>query len=507
MVGLADDMKLFYQCNEAGVDFVHIKCGEIGSVVYHPCMVVYKENVVKPDYALALFERETPLFEILRIVYMTPTTLRVEGNIKLSKGENIELETGFEEPVLFSNKFVVRNVSRIDVVYNYAYAYDIDYIYAEKPKKDDLEETCDSPEELEIMLELEMDVYKTKLENSKKNLTEFITSRINDFRPPNVRILLIDKNISIFDDPKNHFDMTPYKINFQSKLGPGATEVGQFRPDIIAFQLVVHVVPDIDDETIPEDEQLSLEEREELLEKIKSEEAEQMSWVKAMIAKIDSIKNYEPPILLFNCKKLNSTKLQETYSYDHIQSMPDKFSMELINLMAQKVEQMHLKVEEEQDKVRYEELKKKEPEKYKDMPMSEVLGPKVFLKDTSRLRVAKIAHQVTLTSMTEAEITCKSERPLMRQAYKTNFPIDMSVTIFPREDEVADDKNMQSYRGFIHSIGEIERQEVRQFVYDVFFADLNEKRRVEKEEQEQKIKDLEKERDQTKEEEDGDRTP
>ena len=89
--------------------------------------------------------------------------------------------------------------------------------------------------------------------------------------------------------------------------------------------------------------------------------------------------------------------------------------------------------------------------------------------------------------MTESDLTFSSQFELDIGTYRLDFPVAMSIRIVPIGGNTYElDGDNRFYRALIHSVGEEDKKKIRQFVNEIFFSELNQKRIAE----EQAFKEL-----------------
>lgn len=96
-------------------------------------------------------------------------------------------------------------------------------------------------------------------------------------------------------------------------------------------------------------------------------------------------------------------------------------------------------------------------------------GPKVFLKKTHPSSLAAIMKSVTIMKISESDMVIQSDYPF---AAGTNLhftkPVTMVVNIKPVEKPSG---KIPEFYGVIHSLGEVEKKELRRYVNSIFFRD------------------------------------
>ena len=94
---------------------------------------------------------------------------------------------------------------------------------------------------------------------------------------------------------------------------------------------------------------------------------------------------------------------------------------------------------------------------------------RVYIKKNNVASLAKILKAVTVIKISETDMIIQSEFPFL-PGTNLHFtkPVQMFVNVQPIKKPSG---KTPEYYGLIHSIGEIEKKELRRFVNSVFFRD------------------------------------
>ncbi|MBL6988202.1 MAG: hypothetical protein ISR65_00400 [Bacteriovoracaceae bacterium] len=486
MVGLGDESEKYDQCSVVDFDFFQIKCGETLDVVYDPCNLVFGNELKKPDFANAMFKKETELREKFRIVYFTPTSIYIEGNMKLTKNDVVSVDSTIPKHLSPSKNFIVREVVTGDLAYRYKYGYKMDFVFVDMPEPPAKDEFKDDPKLAEMTYKQNLEEYKLQLRSCEKKTKEWVIDHIEPDSFKKTKILIIDRNMTIFKMEKKHFSKYPYNFRIQTLISQGMDEIVVFRPSIIVFQF-----PPLDlrglEANLDYQQQLDPEDVEELKKK---DENEGLSQLINMVKKIKSVEGYNPFIVIFNTKKYNSQSFRDSLEYPLILVNHEMLALSRVLEFAKILEKKQELKKETELKQRVVQMKKENPQKNRRLTTADFIEKRYYVKAGHMQSSATIAHPIVFRTMTESECTFGSKKELGLDNFSANFPIDINIKVVKDGSKnYFKDSGMFVYRGLIHNIHEDDKMKLRQFVNKIFFSDLAEKQRKEKEEFEKRNKE------------------
>ncbi len=481
-VGLVDKEKQLIQANAIGISFSHVKCGEMSDVVYDPCYIAYAKSVKKPTYANAKFAREAEMFEHFRVSYITPEYIHVEGNMKLNKGEVIEVTSKIPQKILPSIKYIVRNSYTTDLYYDYRYSYDLDYVYVDKPE---LEEIDGDPKVTEMVNKEKVDEYNQNLKHTKKKLITWVADNIGGSLPKKTKIMLIDQQMLFFDENAKPFETYPYNIRCQTEL-EDLEILDVVKPHLIGFQYFEEEIEDDDDDD--DDETVAtVKPKKEEKDITKKNSIEQLT---LLVKKIKTMESYNPFILVFNTTKFSSQSLQDSFQYKMILAHASPMELSQIVDFAHLYESRQEKKLEKAIQTKVLQLRKQDPKKYGRLTNSDFAEKKYYPKRTLPISHAKCSYDIILQSMTESECTFLAEEEFIGVQFSLKFPVNLKMSLVQDDGKLFVSQSKKNlYHALFHSIGEDEKKKIRQFVNEIFFTDLNNKRTKEKEEHEKRNKE------------------
>jgi len=485
MVGLIDDKKHAKECWSAGVDFIHVKCGEMHDVVYDPYHLAFPKEVAKPDFARARMDKEAELVDDFRVGYIAENYIHAEGNLRFQKGEVVDIKTHLPKENVPSRKFIVKNISTSDLYYDYMYSYDLEMLFVDKPGVDDEEMQealkIENPMERELKVhqlkekaESLMDGYDNEVANSKKKHKDWLLDHVDMSHPKKTKILLIDEKMSVLKGKNKPLDEYPFTIRCQTILTETYTELQRVRPNIIAMKFSEKINPDDYEDMAPEDKVVAINEKEKQLE------AEAMETIKKMIDWIKKVDGYNPFVILFNCENYSSKAFQDTLKYPLVITYKNGMVLDTILDMATMLEKKQEKTYKDKLKAKLAALKKENPEKYGRLRESDFIEDRYYIRKSNPLSHASYRHDIIIKAMTESEVHFHIEKEVELCNYRMFFPNDVSVRLIPQDEKpYQKDGGKLLYKGLFHATGETEKKELRIVVNEIFFSGINKEREKE----------------------------
>jgi hypothetical protein len=497
LIGLVDKKEETKQCLGSGLDFLYVKGGEFHDLVYSAMTLAFSKIVKKPQFAKAKVEKEVSLFDDFRVGYIAPTYIHVEGNFDLKEGSTVFFKNEIPLSNVPSQKFIVKNRSQSNLYYDFNYSYDLDFLFI----NNDLDDVEGDSEEERARKERDRETYSEDLKRSQKKHKQWVVDRVEGSAEKKTKLLIVDRHMRAFR-LEHDFDPTksPYSVHYQSIFSENLDEIFRQRPAIIAYQMMGDVHPD--------EEELFLlaKERSELLRKEKAfvahedakvekeiqalateipgKESSELSFVKRLVEKIKSIDNYNPIIVLFRCYFKSSKALQESFQYPMIVTHSQNVSIDVCLNLAEIFDKRQRDKFDKLIKAKVKALKAKDPQKYRNLSESDFKENKYFIKKSNSLSHGGIETPIILKTLSESEVTFRSDIELPMKTYRLEFPLPLSLHLVPIEEgkDYLKDKNSFLYKGIIHSISETDKRTLRHKVNEVIFEPINEKRQKEHEE-------------------------
>lgn len=150
-------------------------------------------------------------------------------------------------------------------------------------------------------------------------------------------------------------------------------------------------------------------------------------------------------IIVFN-SPLKSEELRDGLGYEQVIAYAEALSPEIILKMAEALQKKLIHTGEVNNSI-----------------------PKIYLKKTHASSLALIKKSVTLVKLSESDMIIQSEYPF---AAGTNLhfdlPVPMVVNIRPNDKPSG---KIPEFYGVIHSLGEVQKKELRRYVNSIFFKD------------------------------------
>jgi hypothetical protein len=491
VVGLVDDTSNLKDCWASGVNLTHVKCGEVHDVVYHPMIIGMPDKVKKPTFARGKFKNpiEADLINDFRIGFITPDYIHAEGDFPHRKGDIVELATTLPNDIIPSKKFSVNEVTNNDLYYDFEFAYNLGITFVDEPEHNDDEldkamalEDAKAKDNLLKQIEhnkkAKVEEYQNQLRVCKKKHKAWVTDKLTFSKPKKTKILIIDKEMGFLKSVKGTLDQHPYTIRLQTVLTEDIRSLKRIFPHIIAMNFISNSFYDSFNNP-----NLTEIEKEALGEELKDRETNSLNQVGRLVKRIKATENYTPFVIIFNCKNYSSKALQDTYEYPlimcHDGEMDLDFILKMAELFEKKQDEKYTKKVEE----KILKLRKEDPQKYGRLTKDDFEEKRYFISKNDELSFVSSRSQIELVSISESDLTFACEEELDISSYRLEIPINCSITIIPVDGKIyVKDGTKFIYRALIHSLGELDKKELRRYVNDTFFEDINEKREQELEE-------------------------
>ncbi len=485
IVGLVDSKKYLRECSASGVDFTHVKCGEIHDVIYHPMYLAFEKQVAKPTFAKGKFKTpvEASLINDFRVGYITPDYIRAEGNFSQSKGDQLEVKTSFPRETIPSGQFIVNNVVSSDLYYDYDYAYELGIKFVSDPviAESDLEMANsleDEQAKKNRLLELQNDLkirqgeHADELRVCKKKHLAWLEDKMTFSKPKKTKILIVDGEMNFLESVKTSLDQFPYTIRLQTVLTEDVSSLQKVFPHLIGMNLISKTFL-----MKFNNPNLTLVEKEALEEELKERETNSLNHLGRLVKRVKDTENYTPFIIVFNCLNFTSKSLQDTYEYPLIISHKGHMDLDYILKMAELFERKQEDKYNAKVEAKIASLRQKDPKKYGRLTKADFEEMRYYVSKNDDLSFLSITHDIEVITISETEITFVSERELSPTTYRIAMPLKCAITLVPTDGNYyqKDGPNF-IYKGFIHSVDEIDKKGIRKFVNETFFEDLNQKR-------------------------------
>ncbi|MBT7608863.1 MAG: hypothetical protein HN576_03850 [Bacteriovoracaceae bacterium] len=509
VIGLVEKKENIVDCLFSGVEVVHVKCGEYHDIIYDAFYMAFPGETEAPNFAKAEFERDATLNCDFRIGFITPKSVHAEGNVKIDGDTALTLETDIPIKLVPSNKYICKENTDFNLYFDYKYNYEFQFIYVDEPEfnDDELEERLEGLDENQRILIIKTTKenirqsvldYKGRLTKTKKDVNNWIVDNMDRVKPKKTKILIIDKELRFIYNPSQILGNLTYTIRIQTSLTEELRDIKVLRPDIISFQFldlnsIKQEIETLFEDGLKEDgtpygiEELNIIKEQQLKDKVDDAESAALDQLSLILKTIKTLDGYKPFIILFNCHSYSSQSIQESFKYPFVIVNKNEIDIDPIMNMASMLEKRNDKKISDLISSKVEMLKKSDPKKYKKLTRQDIEEKKYFISNKNSLSKISTSFPIVLKSMTESELSFTSHFEFALGTYRLDFPTNMSIRIVPIDGNnyEVDGKN-KIYHALIHSVGEEEKKKIRQFVNEIFFSELNQKRIAE----EQAFKEL-----------------
>jgi hypothetical protein len=497
IVGLVDEKSHVRECLSSGVAITHVKCGEYHDVVYDPMLIAFPKLVVKPQFAKAKFSKQVELIDDFRVGYITKELIHAEGNVPLEIGQMVMLHIDLPSSLVPSKKFIVKSVDNKNLYYDYKYSYDLQFVYVDEPEisekdRDDLLGETDEKKieemrkRIEERLKQKKAEYTDTLKRAKNKLRDWVDGKSDGSAPKKTKIMIVDAGMSVMRGDKL-IDEYPYAIRFQTKLSENFQELMRLRPNIIAFQFVPDTLfsenehwldPTKNPERGLKDNELTAEEleaREKIIEQVQEDSRHELV---RLISFIRELGDYNPFLIIFNCKKYSSASFQESFKYPLVLTHQSSVDLGVITHMAQVLEKKQDESYQQKIQAKIKALKTKDPAKYRNLKAQDFEEVRFYINKQNPLSFGSYNYPVTIETLTESELTFSTEAELDLTNFRLDYPVPMSIALVPDDDGKKFSMNgkLMTYKALIHSVDEIEKKKIRRYINEIFFDPINQKR-------------------------------
>jgi hypothetical protein len=425
----------------AGATCVHIKSVELSSVVYNAMSYAFPDKVVPHGFATAKLNDDILGRLPCMVGLLSQDGIRIESHLDLSIGESYPLHT------VWSDKKILRtplaecaSSTTEDLYYNYKFAQEFAFHFVEPLLLDD------------TMTEEEIDLAEQEREQLYEEavglLSKWIENNIDMSHPKALKTLVIDKELQFYNG-EVLTDEFPFVLRCQPYLKNISKDLTRVFPKLIIFNF-----EDITTEELEANEDIAYT-------------FNDIRTLKHIMKTIRSMNAFNPYIIVFNSKSHSTQDLKTLFNYDNIISYADPMTTELVLKMSKMLESKLLETVVEYD------------------------DDTLFLKKDHPATYAELEVEITICALSENDIYFNSPLDFPNKAViRIQTPVDMYVSI---ADAPTNSDVKSKYYAVLHTIGEVERSDLRKFINTVFFRKHEEKKAKEKEDVEaHKQKALEK---------------
>jgi hypothetical protein len=413
LVGLVDYLsppEVLRESIATGVVLNYIKSAETFDVVFGVLKVIAPQSMGEHGFANASLKEDWTSGVLCKIGYIQSDGVHIETDFQLSKGDRIKLRHHWMEKRMVPSKDTfVKDVSNTNMFYQFRYNADLEFLFV-----DDFIPPA-GMEEIDIKAkEAER---QDAVQYHKKQLKKWLEDNLERSQEKKAKVLVVDLKFNFYQN-QARTDKHPYTIRCIPCFNDIAQELDRLRPQVIAFAF--------DKEENPRNTMESLS--------------------KLVAVLNQSFATLKPFIIVFNTDYA-SAELQQILSYSQVICDKGELSPEIVIRMSDMLQKKLLADKTVVDK----------NDQYK-----------VFIKKNNLASLAEIEKSVTVIKLSESDMMIQSEIefPEGTNLHFTH-PVEMFVYLQPAKAS----GKVPEYYGLIHSLGEIEKKELRRYVNTIFFRD------------------------------------
>jgi hypothetical protein len=416
--------KTLHRAVMTGVSLVHIKSGEFDAVIYSSMCFAFAQAVKSHSFATAKLDDYLAAYVPSKIGLITSMGARIESNLPLNEGSRYNfLNYWVKEQLLAAPNVICANQYQYNIYYNFEYAQELGF---EMVGPEDESTNEEQKEKRQLLF--------TKC---RKSMESWINNNLEKSQEKKVKVLVIDKTLSFYESDFRT-DEYPYVIHCQPYLKFVKKELLHEFAHLIVFNM----------EEVSDAELRANEEIEYTYNEKKT--------LQYILKSIASISDYEPYVIVFNSNEYDSGQLQKMFNYTNIIALKEVMTPDLVIKMAQMLEKKLSQSLEEYD-----------------VPL--IVLPKRDLKSYAEIEIS-----IQVQALSEQDIYFTSEYEIKpNTVIRIHLHGDIHITVAPSP---ANSSYPDSYYGLIHLVNETDKAEIRRWINQVFFRQLEEQKQAEREE-------------------------
>lgn len=413
LVGLVDNLsppEVVKEVIVTGTHLAHVKGPEYYDIVYDVMKLIAPKEIGEHDFAKARVKDHWKAGLPVKIGCVGHEGLHFETDYPLKKGEKIHLKHEWmKKRIVPSSAIEIQKITQANIYYQYQFAVDGDFCFIDQftPEEGMTEET----------IKTRTDERNEAILYHKKILSKWIHENSEAQGQKRAKILIIDRDFHFYDN-QPRTDKHPYTLRCIPYLEDINYELDRLEPQVIVFNL------EKDEAKNPKN---TFQKLTELLMAVKNK-----------------IQDTSPFVIVFNAKH-DSKNLQDSLQYSQLMSSSQDLSVELLEKIADKLEQ----------KISKGDVTSKDDRK-------------VFLKKTNPASVGEIELPIEVTKLSETDLYFQTEASLT-DGFNLHLtePLEMFIHVKRLETQ----GKIPEYYGLIHGLGEKEKAELRRLVNAIFFRD------------------------------------
>lgn len=420
----------------SGVSINHVKGAEVFDVLFSLITRVSFDERKDHGFATAQVNANADVNHLCKIGFVNPSAVHFETNLTLKNDQSVELSNQMvEQKLLLSKKINIKEVSQQNTFYRFSYAVDAEFLYVDEPK-------IGENEAEEKIIEKKAE-YDYNLKRTKKKFKTWVEENVPMSEQKLIKALIIDKDF-LFYKNQNRSDDYEASIRCHPFLIDPADEIKKMKPDLICYSL-----------DLPEEgeEEIVVDEKEEIPQNILPE-------LKKLVRIIRRMPDYEPFVIVGNSLNDDSESLKARFNYPNLMASSGAIEPQVIVKMS-------MLLKKKKQKHQTEASKDKDP------------VPFFYMKKSNKMTNAFIKGSINIITLSESDILFTTDTKLSTgTSIKIDFPFKGVLTICEHPQYSKDNE----YYAVINGIGETQKKSLRKFVNDIFFRDLEEQKKQEKEE-------------------------
>jgi hypothetical protein len=400
---------------------VHIKSSELDSLIFNMFILGFDLN---KGHAFAMAELNDPIsvFYACKAGKISIDEIHIESNIPIQANQELEIRNYWSKnQIISSNRVQCLESSQENLYYNFNYSQRLKIHHGKEFIRD--------PDWSEEEFNQKFSEYEELVENSKYRLKKWINENINDSKPKFLKAYIVDKE-GVFFDNKPLTDTYDFVFRVQPYIKDVQDEIKKTRPQLIIFNL-----EDVDPKVLEANPDLSyMFNNSRMLQHL-------IRNLREMFQPDD-----QPIVVVFNAKEHDSVHYQRILKYTNILAVKEEMRSELVLKMANMLK---------------EKIKPKLPTPGKF---------EMFIDKNTELSYVEVESQVELIACSENDLYFNSDSNIaIGSVMRVSLPVPMYITVVPYPEKTRVDAG---YYAIIHGIGEEERKELRRYINDIFFRDL-----------------------------------
>lgn len=415
-VGLLDYLsppEILVESNATGVNLSYIKSTEFNDVIFDVSRLISPNDSSEHGFAKASLKEEWEGGVPVKIGYVHQQGMHFETDYPIQKGDRLRIHHPWEaKRIVPSKEFFIQNVTNQNLFYHFSNAVDAEFLYVDEflpPEGMDEATITEKRKERDDLID-----------HHKHTLKKWIDDNLSASFEKKSKILVIDRDFQFYND-QQRTDRHPFTIRCVPFIDDISRELDRMHPQVVVFAL-------------EKPETTNIKNTPEVLSQL-------LSAIKTKFP------DAPPFVVVFNTK-ISSKDLQNQNKFPNIMGTDTELSVEVLLKMAAIFEK-----------------------KLKEQNMTIQNGSdvkKVFLKKSDTKSLAEILVPITVLKISETDITFQTSvnLPIGTNIHLTK-PVNMFINVQPSKNQ----GKVPEYHGLIHSLGEVEKKELRRYVNTVFFRD------------------------------------